>query len=150
MCAYAVRHIVAEHGPLAPMMKRVRTAPYSYTSSEPEATQAALGELVYVIEVRGEPRGPRSFWLGYQYRAYEKYPPAGGGLWLAQFRFKNTSRPCEQAEGRYFDSPVEITAPPLNLWLRERPPGMAEIPDELLPALDALLDDPQHQAKAYR
>jgi hypothetical protein len=145
-----VKHIAAEHGPLAPMMKRVRTAPYSYTSNEPEASQAALGNFIYVIEVRGEARGPRSFWLGYKYRAYEKYPPAGGGRWLEHFKFKNASRPCEPAEGGYFDTPVEITEPGLSQWLRDRPAGMAEIPAELLPALDSLMDDPRHEAKAYR
>mgnify|MGYP000445102140 CR=1 FL=1 len=86
MSAYAVKHLAHDHGPLATTMKDVRRAPFSFTSHEPEASEAAQGNDVYVFEVRGEARGPRSYWLGYKYRAYEKYPPAGNGLWRERFK----------------------------------------------------------------
>ncbi|HEV8691680.1 MAG TPA: hypothetical protein VGQ91_15370, partial [Ideonella sp.] len=113
------------------------------------ASNAALGGHIYVIEVRAEPKGVRSYWLGYKYRAFEKYPPAGGGKWLEQFKFKNAARPCEQAEGSYFDAPIEIVESRLTAWLGETRPGMAEIPSELVPALDSLLGDPANDAKAF-
>jgi hypothetical protein len=84
--AFAVKHMVEDHGLLARMMKDVRRTPHSYTSCEPEATQASLGNDIYVIEVRAEPKSARTFWLGYKYRAYEKYPPAGGGLWRGRLQ----------------------------------------------------------------
>jgi hypothetical protein len=40
--AYAVKHMAQEHGPLATTMKDVRRAPFSFTSNEPEASEAAL------------------------------------------------------------------------------------------------------------
>jgi hypothetical protein len=130
-------------------MKQVKKAPYSYASNEPEATNAALGNDIYVIEVRAESKGVCSYWLGYKFRAFEKYPPAGGGKWLEQFKFKNAARACEQAEGSYFDAPIEIVEPRLTAWLGEKRPGMAQIPPELVPALDLLLGDPANNAKAY-
>lgn len=150
MPAYAVKHIAEDHGALASLMKDVRKAPYSYASNEPEATQAALGNDVYVFEVRSTSKSSRSFWLGYKYRAYEKYPPAGGGLWGGRFKFKNAARPIDRAEGAYFASPVEVTDPGVNEWLREKQPGMVEIPAHLLGALEALLRDPALGALPYR
>jgi hypothetical protein len=149
MTAFAVKHIVGELGPLSKAMKQIRKSPYSYTSCEPEATNAALGADVYVIEVRSEPKGARSFWLGYRYKAFEKYPPAGGGKWLERFRFKIAARPCEQAQGRYFDNPIEIVQSNLTAWLREKQPGMLEIPAELVSGLESLLGDPANHAQAF-
>jgi len=149
MTAFAVKHVVGTLGPLSKVMKQVKKAPYSYTSNEPEATNAALGNDIYVIEVRAESKASRSYWLCYKFKAFEKYPPAGGGKWLEQFKFKNAARACEQAEGRYFDAPVEIIESRLTAWLRENQPGMAEIPAELVPALDSLLGDPANNAKAF-
>jgi len=149
MTAFAVKHVVGDLGPLSKVMRQVKKAPYSYTSNEPEATNAALGNYIYVIEVRAEPKGSRSFWLGYRFKAFEKYPPAGGGKWLEQFKFKNAARPCEQADGSYFDNPIEITELHLTAWLREKQPSMAEIPAELVPTLDGLLDDPANNARAF-
>jgi hypothetical protein len=99
MSAFAVKHIAGDLGPLSKIMKQVKKAPYSYASNEPEATNAALGNDIYVFEVRAEPKGLCSYWLGYKFKAFEKYPPAGGGKWLERFKFKNAARPCEQAEG---------------------------------------------------
>jgi len=147
--AYAVKHIVEDHGLLARMMKDVRRTPHSYTSCEPEATQASLGNDIYVIEVRAETKSARSFWLGYKYRAYEKYPPAGGGLWRGRFKFKNAARPMDRAQGAYFDTPVEIVDVDANAWLREKTPAMAEMPEHLVDALDALIDNPEHGAKLF-
>ena len=149
MASYAVKHVVEDQGLLAGLMKDIRRTPYSYTSNEPEASQAAMGNDIYVIEVRAEPKGGRSYWLGYKYRAYEKYPPAGGGLWRSRFKFKNAARPIEQAEGAYFDVPVEITDAGTSAWLREKTHGMAEIPAHLVAALDAMLDRPEHGAKPF-
>jgi hypothetical protein len=149
MTAFAVKHFVDDLGPLSRVMKQVKKAPYSYASNEPEATNAALGNDIYVFEVRAEPKGLRSYWLGYKFRAFEKYPPAGGGKWLEQFKFKNAARACEQAEGCYFDTPIEIVEPRLGAWLGEKRPAMAEIPPELVPTLDRLLGDPANNAKAF-
>ena len=149
MPAFAVKHIVGDLGPLSKVMKLVKKAPYAYTSNEPEATNAALGNDIYVIEVRAEPKGSRSYWLGYKFRAFEKYPPAGGGKWLEQFKFKNAARPCQQAEGSYFDAPIEIAESALTAWLREKQPGMVEIPAEFVPLLDSLLGDPANNARAF-
>jgi len=149
MSAFAVKHIVGDIGPLSKVMKQVRKAPFSYASNEPEATNAALGNYIYVIEVRAEPKGLRSYWLGYKFRAFEKYPPAGGGKWLEQFKFKNAARGCEQADGSYFDAPIQVVEPRLTAWLGEKWPGMAEIPSELVSTLDSLLGDPANSAKAF-
>ena len=149
MTAFAVKHIVGDFGPLSKVMKQVKKAPYSYASNEPEASNAALGNDIYVIEVRAESKGSQSYWLGYKYKAFEKYPPAGGGKWLEQFKFKNAARACEQAEGCYVDAPIEIVDPRLAAWLGEKRPGIAEIPPELVPALDDLLGDPANNAKAF-
>ena len=149
MTAFAVKHIAGDLGPLSKVMKQVKKAPYSYASNEPEATNAALGNDIYVFEVRAEPKGLCSYWLGYKFRAFEKYPPAGGGKWLEKFKFKNAARACEQAEGSYFDTPIEIVEPRLAAWLGEKRPGMTEIPVELVPSLDRLLGDPANNAKAF-
>ena len=111
MTAFAVKHIAGDLGPISKVMKQVKKAPYSYASNEPEATNAALGNDIYVFEVRAESKGLYSYWLGYKFRAFEKYPPAGGGKWLEKFKFKNAAKACEQAEGSYFDAPVEIVVP---------------------------------------
>jgi hypothetical protein len=131
------------------MMKVVRKAPYSYTSKEPEASQAAYGNDIYVIEVRTEPRNARSYWLGYKYRAYEKHLRAGGALWPGDFKFKNAARPAMLAEGAYFDSPVEITDPDVKGWLRDKLPGMAEIPAQMVAPLEAILGNPAYGAKSF-
>src|SRR6187455_1134042 len=149
MTAVAGKQVVGDRGPLSKGMRQVKKAPYSYTSNEPERTNAALGNHLYVIEVRTAPKRSRSYWLGYRYKAFEKYPPAGGGKWLEQFKFKNAARACEQAEGCYFDIPIEIVEPRLGAWLGEKRPAMAEIPPELVPALDRLLGDPANNAKAF-
>lgn len=149
MPAFAVKHVVEDHGLLARIMKDVRRTPYSYASSEPEATEASLGSDVYVIEVRGEPRMPRSYWLGYKYRAYEKYPRAGGGLWRDHFKFKNAARPMERAEGAYFDAPVQIVDAQANAWLRDKVSSIAQIPDHVVSTLDALIADPTYGAKPF-
>lgn len=149
MAAYAVKHVAQDHGPLAGIMKVVRKAPYSYTSKEPEASQAAFGGDIYVFEVRDETKRNRSFWLGYKFRAYEKHMRAGGALWPGDFKFKNAGRPVTIAEGAYFDTPVEITDPLVMNWLRTKPPAMTEIPAHLVLALESVLKNPEHGAKAF-
>lgn len=150
MSAYIVKHMAHDHGPLASTMKDVRRAPFSFTSNEPEASEAALGNDIYVIEVRAEAKGARSYWLGYKYRAYEKYPPAGNGLWRERFKYKNTGKPGERGEGFYFDVPIAITDPAVSAWLRDRPPGgMAQMPAELVAGVEALASDPGNGAKRF-
>jgi hypothetical protein len=129
-------------------MKVVRKAPYSYTSKEPEASQAAYGNDIYVFEVRLEPKNVRSYWLGYKYKAYEKHLRAGGALWPGDFKFKNAGRPATLAEGAYFDSPVEITDPEVKVWLRDKQ-LMAELPAHFVGSLEALLGNPAHGAKTF-
>jgi hypothetical protein len=149
MTAFAVKHIVEDQGPLASIMKKVRKDPYSYTSKEPEASQACYGGDIYVIEVRGAGKSARTYWLGYKYRAYEKYMRPGGALWPGDFKFKNAGRPSVLAEGAYFDVPVEITDAPLTEWLREKQRGMSEIPGHLVSAIDFIIKDPAHGAKEF-
>lgn len=136
MPAYAVKHIVADHGLLSKIMKEVKKTPYSYTSKEPEATDASRGADVYVIQV--ETRGPsRTYSLGYKYRATEKFAPAGGGLWKGEFKYRNSATPGSTPNGFYFDPPLPITDPTVRQWLTEKQPGMAEIPITVLKALEA-------------
>lgn len=135
MAAYAVKHLVSEHGPLSRIMKDVKRTPHSFTSKEAEATGAALGCDVYVIEVRVA-RNERSYWLGYKYRAHEKYSQAGGSLWRGEFKFKNAARGGEPATGVYFDEPIRIEDSAVCQWLAAKQPGMSEIPEHLLGALD--------------
>lgn len=137
MPAYAVKHLVADHGPLSKIMKDVKRTPYSYTSKKPEATDAARGSDVYVIQV--EARGStRSYSLGYKYRATESYTLAGGGLWNGEFKFKNSATPGVGAIGFYFDPPLPINNVTVRQWLAGKQPGMAEIPVAVLNELEAL------------
>jgi hypothetical protein len=146
--AYAVKHLVDERGPLSKIMKRVKQTPYSLTSKEPEATDAAAGSFVYVIEVRVQ-GGLRTYWLGYRYRAFEKVRPAGGGLWEGKYKFKNSAQFAEPATGSYFDAPVRIEDSAFCEWLAAKQPGMAEIPPDLLLAVDAQFSNPANEARAF-
>lgn len=148
MPAYAVKHLAQDRGPLSKLMKRVKETPYSFTSKEPEATDAAGGSFIYVIEVRQD-HGVRSFWLGYKYRAYEKVRPAGGSLWEGKFKFKNSARWGEPATGSYFDVPVQIEDAAFCAWLAPKDAGLAEIPADLLAAIDAQIANPANQARAF-
>lgn len=129
-------------------MRKVKKTPYSLTSKEAEALGAASGNFVYVIEVRVE-KGARSYWLGYKYQAYEMVRPAGGGLWEGKFKFKNSAKFAEPATGRYFDGPVRLADAALCEWLGGRPPGMEEIPAELVATMDAPFADPANEARSF-
>jgi hypothetical protein len=146
--AYAVKHLVSEHGPLARIMKDVKKTPYSFTSREPEASDAATGRYIYVIEVRLE-KGVPTYWLGYKYRAHEKVRPAGGSPWKGGFKYKNSARWGEPATGVYFEEPIHIADPGLCEWLAEKQPGMAEIPEHLQPALDARIESAADTARSF-
>ncbi len=148
MPAYAVKHLVADHGPLSRTMKGVRSNPHAYTSKEPEASEAALGNDIYVIEVSAEPSG-RRYALGYKYRAFEKYGPAGGGVWKGEFKFKVSATPCEPAVGVYFEAPVRIADAALCEWLGIKHPGMVEIPDHLAEMLEGLISEPANGARQF-
>ncbi len=47
MAAYAVKHIAEEQGPLLANLKTIRKTPHSYTSREPEASDAPAGGGVW-------------------------------------------------------------------------------------------------------
>lgn len=146
--AYVVKHLVAEHGPLSDIMKDVKKTPYSYTSKEPEASDAARGADVYVVEVRVE-NGKRTYSLGYKYQAREKVTPAGGGLWRGEFKFKNSASWSAPADGAFFDRPIKITDPGVCDWLSSKQPGMAKIPPVLIPVLESVILDPANAAKPF-
>lgn len=129
-------------------MKDVKRKPHSFTSNDLEATNAANGNLVYVIEVRVE-KGVRSYWTGYKYRAFEKVRPAGGGNWNGGFKFKNAAKFTEPATGAYFDSPVRIDDVAGCEWLAGKQPGMAEMPPGLVAFIDAQFADPANAARSF-
>ena len=137
MAAYAVKHIVEEQGPLLANIKAIRKTPHSYTSREPEASEAAAGGDVYVVEVRKE-KATRTYWLGYKYQAKEKYKPAGGGVWKGGFKFRNSATPGDKADGVYFEVLPQITDVSLCQWLASQTP-MAEIPQTLIENLEAMI-----------
>lgn len=149
MPAYAVKHLASEQGPLLANLKAIRQAPHSYTSREAEATDAALGNDVYVIEIRRE-GAQRSCWLGYKYQAKERFRPAGGGLWKDKFKFKNAAAPGDVAVGAYFETLPQITDTAFCEWLHGQTHGMAAIPEAHAAMLDALIEDQGNGAKRFR
>lgn len=135
MPAYAVKHLAYKRGPLAGIMKRVKTQPYSLTSKEPEASNA-IGNFVFVIEVRKE-SARMTYWLGYKYRAADKVTSAGGEKWDGEFEFKNIAH--YPPEGLYLDPALQITDDRICEWFSTKRPGMAEIPAQLVEGLDELI-----------
>ncbi len=148
MRAFVVKHIVEEQGPLLANIKVIKQSPYSYTSKEPEASDAADGNEVYVVEVRRE-GSQRTYWFGYKYEANEKLRPAGGGLWKGRFKFKNSAKPATSARGAYFETLPQITDAALCEWLRSQTLGMAELPSSLRGALEAVIANPSNDAKRF-
>jgi len=146
---FAVKHIEKDHGPLSKIMREVKKTPYSYTSKGHEATLAAKGNYIYVIEVRAEKKGVRSYWLGYKYKAFESFQLAGGALWKEEFKYKNSAHPASKADGMYFDEPVRITDDDVCDWLSSKQPGMAEVPLHLVPSIEAVLNNPANGAVAF-
>jgi hypothetical protein len=137
LAAYAVKHIAEEQGPLLANLKAIRKTPHSYTSREPEASEAAAGGDVYVVEVRKE-KAVRTYWLGYKYQARELYKPAGGGVWKGGFRFRNSATPGDRADGVYFEVLPQITETSLCEWLSSQTP-MAQIPQPLIDRFEAMI-----------
>ena len=129
-------------------MKDVKRTPYSFTSKEPEASEAATGRFIYVFEVRVD-KGVRTYWLGYKYRAYEKVRPAGGSLWKDEFKYKNSARWGEPATGVYFDESIEIEDVEVCEWLAAKQPGMAEIPQHLVAALETQIESAGNAARPF-
>lgn len=148
MPAYAVKHMVEKHGPLSKIMKDVRRTPHSYTSKETEATDAARGGDVYVIEVRAT-GSRRTYALGYRYRAREKFALAGGRLWKDEFKFKNSAIPGAPADGVYFDEPVLIEDSALVEWLTGKQQGMEVTPLHLVSTLEELIANPANGARRF-
>jgi len=147
LAAFAVKHIAEEQGPLLANLKTIRKTPHSYTSREPEASEAAAGGDVYVIEVRKE-TAVRTYWLGYKYQAKEKYAPAGGGVWKGGFRFRNSATPGDRADGVYFEVLPQITDTTLCQWLSTQTP-MAQIPQPLIDQLEAMIGEHSEAAREY-
>lgn len=145
MPAFLVKHMVADQGPAMANLKDLRRTPYSFTSRDAEAKAAALGNFVYVVEVHRDKQATR-YLLAYKYKAYEVFRRPGTALWKDGFKFKNSAIPGEHADGAYFESPVEITDSGMNDWLEALPTGMAELPQDMSPALDALIDAPENSA----
>jgi hypothetical protein len=142
-----VKHIVEDQGPLLANLKTIRKLPHSYTSREPEASEAAAGGDVYVVEVRKE-KAVRTYWLGYKYQAKEKYAPAGGGVWKGGFRFRNSATPGDRADGVYFEVLPQITDAALCQWLSTQNP-MAAIPQEQIDQLEAMIGHHADAAREY-
>ena len=114
-------------------MKEVRRTPYSYSSKEPESSEAAHGRDIYVIEVRIE-ENTRRYALGYRYQSTEKFSRPGS-LWKDEFKFKNSATPGTPAVGVYYEPFVEISDVEVVEWLTSKQPGMAQIPAGVLAAL---------------
>lgn len=146
MTAFLVKHIVKDRGPLAAVMADVKKTPHSFTAKAGPA-EAAVGNDVFVVEVREE--GERSYWLGYKYRATEKFRPASGGKWHGVFDFRNSATPGDPALGFYFPAPVRITDVELCDWLVSQTLGMVEIPASLVPRLDTLIRNPANGAMSF-
>jgi hypothetical protein len=128
-------------------VKEIRKTPYSYTSKHGIANEAAKGNFVYVIEVHRE-GGITSYCLAYKYKATEAFKLAGA-RWMDEFIYKKSSTPGDMAEGGYFDIPVKINQKDFYKWFLSLPPGMAEIPDHLVPELETILDSPVNAVKRF-
>lgn len=146
--AFVVKHIVEEQGPLLANLKSIKQTPYSYTSKEPEAGDAAAGNNVYVVEVRRD-GARRTYWLGYKYKAQEKFKLAGSGLWKERFKFKNSATPGTVTTGAYFEELPQVTGAAICEWLLSQTLGMAEIPVHLVSALDAIIANPVNGATRF-
>ena len=152
MLDFAVKHVEKDHGPLSEIMRDVKKTPYSYTSKDYEAAIAAKGNYVYVIEVRAEKNGVRSYWLGYKYKAFEAFEAfrlAGGALWKGEFKYKNSSQPTSKADGMYFNDPVRLIDLDVCEWLTSKQPGMAEIPSSLVDSIEEVFNNPANGAIAF-
>lgn len=147
MAAYAVKHIVEEQGPLLANIKAIRKTPHSFTSRETEATDAAGGGDVYVVEVRKD-KAQRTYWLGYKYQAKEKYKPAGGGVWKGGFRFRNSATPGDTADGVYFEVLPQIIEAALCEWLSSQTP-MAQVPQPMIDHLEAIIAATANAARKF-
>lgn len=147
MPSYAVKHLIADHGPLSKVMKEIRKTPYSYTSKEPEATDASRGSDIYVFEVHVQ-GSTRMYALGYRYRATEKFSLAGG-LWKNEFKFKNSATPGTAVVGYYFDIPLILPNGIVHSWLAGKQPGMAEMPENVILEVERLAATPSSGARFF-
>jgi hypothetical protein len=129
--------MVTELGPLSAILKGIKKQPYSYALNESEATKAALGNDIYVIEVVVEAR-KRIYRLGYRYRAYECFVRPGGTPWSSHFKYKNTIKHGLPAEGMYFDSPILIQDQEFTEWCKREPSAMLELPAKYIDVLEGI------------
>lgn len=148
MPSFVVKHVIDELGPLSSIMSEVKVTPHSYTSKKHQATSAAKGNYIYVIEVNRK-GGKTSYKLGYKYRAHESFTLTGSSMWKGQFKFKNSAVPGEPAEGKYFEEPILIDNEEVRDWLSDQTLGMVEIPQSLVGILDAMFSDKGAGARAF-
>jgi hypothetical protein len=148
MQSFAVKHIAADYGPLMTNVREIRKTPYSFTSKDREASAAARGNYIYVVEVKRH-KTRTTYWLGYKYRAHEIFTRPGGLLWKEEFKYKNSATPGVRAEGLYFEEPIRIADPEFCDWYLGQTLGMAEIPSHLILVLDAIFANPANGAKPF-
>jgi hypothetical protein len=148
LLSFAVKHLVEEQGKLNTSLKEFRKQPYSYTSKEYEARQAAQGNNIYVIEVIVE-SNQRIYRLGYRYKAQECFEKAGGELWKDRFKYKNTTKYGIPVEGAYFDNPVVIKNAGFTEWYKGESLGMAVIPSVYVDILEEIISNPANGAKKF-
>lgn len=149
MVAYAVKHNYEERGSLAKITHNFKNTPHSYTSKNKEATDAARGNVIYVIEVSKD-KLKTIYRLGYKFISTDKCERAGGALWEGVWKYKNTVVHPKPVNGCFFDSPVLIDSPKLDEWLRRKARGMLLMPEDLIDELEKLILNPINMAKQFK
>ncbi|ADE15099.1 hypothetical protein Nhal_1991 [Nitrosococcus halophilus Nc 4] len=149
MTSFAVKHIEEKHGALSSVLKNAKKQPYSLTSKEYEAHEAAKGRFVYVIEVL-RVKGDTIYLLGYKYKARTVLAAPGVALWRGKFKYKNSVEYGIPSEGLYFDKPVLITDTGFIDWFKGETFGMAAIPVAHVKTLETLFKDPSNYAKKFK
>jgi hypothetical protein len=96
MTAYAVKHLPDEHGDVTKSYKKIRKAPFSFTSKRYESEMAASNNYIYVIQ--REKIGRETIYkLAYRFRCSASYQLAGGEKWFGLYQHKNTVKYGEDA-----------------------------------------------------
>ena len=137
-----------DHGPLATTMRtygarRSRSPPTNPRPPRPRWATTSTSSR------SARSQGRALVLAGLQVPRVREEPAAGNGLWRERFKYKNAGRPGERGEGYYFDVPIAITDPVVSAWLRDKPPGMALMPDEFIAGVEALASDPVNGAKRF-
>ena len=138
MSSYVVRHLPEELGDVTTIFKKVKKAPFSFTSKKHEAEVAATGKYIYVVE-REKSGRDIIYKLAYRYKCTAVFKPAGSAKWLDQFNFKNTVKYGEESELQLLDPPRVITSSEFNRWFKTKTLGMCELPVDQEEILNTLL-----------